>query len=438
MAGFKIISIDAREVLDSRGNPTVEADVATSKALGRAIVPSGASTGMYEALELRDDDKRYLGKGVSKAITNIKQAIAPKIIGMNCKQQKNVDKLMIRLDATQNKSKLGANAMLAVSMACSRAAAQASKLQLYKYLNIITRKNSEVFPDNFPLPVPFSNVINGGKHAGSSLKIQEFMIVPSGAKSFSEAVEMLSETYHILRKKLEEKFGISSVNVGDEGGFAPQISTAEEALNLLEESISAAGYSGKVKMAIDSAASEFFSEGKYRLKNEKAYSAEQLLDYYLKLVETYPIISLEDPFEQNDFSAFRKLTARINEKYGNKIQVVGDDLLVTNVKRIKAAVRRRACNALLLKVNQIGTVTEAINAAKVAMENKWNVMVSHRSGETEDTFIADLAVALGTGQIKLGAPCRGERTAKLNQLLRIEEELNKEGKAVYAGIKKPE
>jgi len=429
MAGFKILNVKAREVLDSRGNPTVEADVTTSKAIGRAIVSSGASTGSYEALELRDKEKRYLGKGVLKAVSNVNEKIGPRILGMSCRKQKAIDHLMINLDGTANKSGLGANAILSVSMACSRAASLAARQPLYKYLKGVAKGKG--LSDEFILPIPFSNVINGGRHAGSALKIQEFMIVPVGAKSFREATEMVAETYHNLKKQLEQKFGKSAVNVGDEGGFAPPMNTAEEALAALEKAIDDSGYTGKVKIAIDSAASEFFSEGKYNL--EKPYSADELIDYYMQLADSYPIVSFEDPFDQDDFLSFRKLTARISAKYGDKIQIVGDDLLATNVKRIKTAIRRKACTALLLKVNQIGTLTEAINAAKLAMKNNWRVMVSHRSGESEDTFIADLSVALACGQIKLGAPCRTERTAKFNQLMRIEEELSAEGKAVYAG-----
>ncbi|MCX6709474.1 MAG: phosphopyruvate hydratase [Candidatus Woesearchaeota archaeon] len=429
MAGFRIIRIKAREILDSRGFPTVEADVITSKALGRAIAPSGASTGIYEALELRDKEGRFFGKGVEKAVANINGKIAPEIIGLNCKSQKIIDKKMLRLDGTKNKSNLGANAILPVSMASARAASIASGIPLYRYLNSFAGKFFGELP-HMILPIPFSNVINGGKHAGTGLKIQEFMIAPTGAKSFREAVQMVSETYHSLKKILEEKFGKSAVNVGDEGGFAPPIEKPEDALSILEKAVSDSGYSGKIKLAIDSAASEFFSEGKYHL--DKPYSAEALTDYYLSLAESFPIVSFEDPFEQNDFFAYRKFTAKIKAKYGDKIQVVGDDLLATNPKRIRMGIRRKACSALLLKLNQIGTVSEAISAARLAMKSGWNVMVSHRSGETEDTFIADLAVALGCGEIKLGAPARGERTAKFNELIRIEEELSNSGKADYA------
>ena len=432
MAGLKILSVKAREVLDSRGNPTVEVDVLTKKGFGRATVPSGASTGRHESLELRDLDSRYHGKGVLKAVANVNERIAPKIVGLSAKAQRRIDSIMIDLDGTQNKSNLGANAVLGVSIACARAAASSMKIPLYRYLRNasgIKGADGADSDDKFLIPIPFSNVINGGKHAGSPLKIQEFMIVPTGASSFSEAARMVSETYHALRQKIENRFGRTATNVGDEGGFAPPIQNAEDALNLLESAISECGYSGSIKLAIDSAASEFFLDGKYIL--DKEYSGEELMDYYLNLAESYPIISFEDPFEQDDFSAFRKFTYKIRAKYGDKVQVVGDDLLVTSIPRLKEGIRRRACTALLLKVNQVGTLSEAFRAAAMAFRHDWNVMVSHRSGETEDSFIADLAVGLGCGQIKLGAPCRGERTSKFNQLIRIEEEIGQE--AVYAG-----
>ncbi|MEM0231467.1 MAG: phosphopyruvate hydratase [Candidatus Woesearchaeota archaeon] len=427
MAGLKIVSIKAREVLDSRGNPTVEVDITTKKGIGRAIVPSGASTGKYEALELRDKDKRYHGRGVLNAVSNIREKIAPKLVGMSCNAQRKIDSIMIKMDGTSNKSALGANSILGVSMASARAAALSTGKPLYSYLHQLAQKNG--IKKELLLPVPFSNVINGGKHAGSQLKIQEFMIVPVGASSFSEAAQMVSEVYHTLKQKLESKFGRAAVNVGDEGGFAPPISNAEEALSILESAISESGYSQKVKLAIDSAASEFYSEGSYKLERE--YQADELIDYYLNLADSYPIISFEDPFDQDDFKAFKRFTAKIRAKYGDSIQVVGDDLLVTNISRIKIGIRKKCCTALLLKLNQIGTLSEALRAAALAFRHGWNVMVSHRSGETEDPFIADLSVALGCGQIKLGAPCRSERTSKFNQLLRIEEELGSEAR--YAG-----
>jgi enolase len=415
MPSFKIKKVVAREILDSRGNPTVEADVYVDNIFGRAAVPSGASTGIHEALELRDGGKRYLGAGVSKAVENVLR-IGRKIEGMDCTAQRELDKFMIELDGTENKSSLGANAILAVSMAAARAAALSSGMPLYQYLAGITGSKKHI------LPITFCNVINGGKHAGGKLAMQEFMIAPVKAASFREALQMASETYHLLKDVIVKKYGKSAANVGDEGGFAPPIATPEEALDLLDLAVNQAGYNGKIKFGMDVAASEFFSNGFYTI-NSRKYRSSELLDYYKRLIEKYPIISVEDPFQQEDFDAYAMLN-----KSG--IQVVGDDLLVTNTKRISMAIAKKACSCLLLKVNQIGTLTEAIEAAQLSMKNSWGVMVSHRSGETEDSFIADLSVALGCGQIKSGAPCRGERTAKYNQLLRIEEELGK--KAAYA------
>ncbi len=409
----EIKDIKAREVLDSRGNPTVEVELFTDSFSCRAIVPSGASTGVHEAVELRDKDKRYGGKGVKKAIENVELRIKPKLIGLNVDQQQFIDIMMTRLDGTPNKAKFGANAILAVSMAVCRAGAKAKNMPLHKYISELAKTSPK-------MPTPYFNVINGGQHAGNALDIQEFMIAPVGAKSFSEAVRMGAETYHILKKIIREKYGLDSVNVGDEGGFAPPLKDNEAPLILLEEAIRKAGYTGKIKIAMDAAASEFYEKGKYIFglkqgKENKVMDGPALASYYLKLIEKYPIISLEDPFDEDDWESWEYLMKK------TKIQIVGDDLLVTNTQRIKTALDKNACNALLLKVNQIGTVTEAIQAANLAYGNDWKVMVSHRSGETEDTFIADLVVGLGTGQIKSGAPCRGERTAKYNQLLRISE-----------------
>ncbi|MBN2454653.1 phosphopyruvate hydratase [Candidatus Woesearchaeota archaeon] len=417
MPDFSIKKVVAREVLDSRGNPTVEAEVFAGGISATAIVPSGASTGKHEALELRDKEKRYLGKGVLKAVENVHR-IGRKIDGMDCREQRELDSKMLELDGTPNKKNLGANAILAVSMATAKAAASATNIPLYAYLAKIA-SNKQLL-----LPVPFCNVINGGRHAEGKLALQEFMIAPVKAASFNEAIRMAAETYHVLKEVIAKKYGKSATHVGDEGGFAPPIATAEQALDLLTEAVEKAGYASKMKFAIDAAASEFFSKGFYILGREK-YLANELQNYYSALIRKYPVISLEDPFDQDDFDAFAKLTAAAG------IQIVGDDLLVTNEKRISRAISKNSCNCLLLKVNQIGTVTEAIEAARLAMKNSWKVMVSHRSGETEDSFIADLSVALGCGQIKSGAPCRGERTAKYNQLLRIEEELGK--KAKYSG-----
>ncbi|MDN5327903.1 MAG: enolase [Candidatus Woesearchaeota archaeon] len=406
----EILKIKARQVFDSRGNPTVEAEVLTDKGLFRAIVPSGASTGSHEALELRDNEKDYHGKGVLKAVSNVNEIIAPKLLGLNPVNQNEIDKIMIQLDGTENKSKLGANAILSVSLAVCRAGAAEKGEPLYKHI-------SELSNREIGLPVPFFNVINGGKHAGNNLDFQEFMIAPVKAKSFSEAMKMGTEIYHTLKQIIKEKYGKNAINVGDEGGFAPPLNNNEEPLKLLVEAIELSGYTGKVKIAMDAAASEFF-DGQYYILNGKKLTAEELIEFYEKLVEKYPIISIEDPLSEDDWDHFVEITTRLSDK----VQIVGDDLLVTNPKRIRKAVELKACNALLLKVNQIGTVSEAIEAAKLALHNGFNVMVSHRSGESEDSFIADLAVGLGTGQIKSGAPCRSERLSKYNQLLRIEED----------------
>jgi len=405
--------IKAREVLDSRGNPTVEAELELNKHIVRAIVASGASTGKYEALELRDKDKRYNGKGVLKAVKNVSR-ISDVLKNVDFKQQREIDEKIIKLDSTKNKTNLGANAMLAASMVCLRSGALLKKKPLYQYISEISGRKPLI-------PIPFCNVINGGKHADNKLKMQEFMIVPVGLKSFSEATMIISETHHTLKRIVSKKYGMSCV--GDEGGFAPRINNAFDALDLITKAIEKSGHEKYVKIALDPAASEFYKNKKYVI--EKNLTGMEIVDYYINLVKKYPIISIEDPFDQDDFDSYAELTRKI----GSKIQIVGDDLLVTNSERIRKAVYLKLCNALLLKPNQIGTVTEAIDAANLAFKSGWNVMVSHRSGETEDTFIADLATGLGCGQIKLGAPCRGERTCKYNQLLRIEEQL---GKKAYA------
>lgn len=413
---YRLTKLKAREVLDSRGNPTVEVDAFSGKYCARAIVPSGASTGIHEALELRDKDKRFLGKGVRLAVKNI-SLIEKKLKGADITKQSEIDNLMIELDGTENKSWLGANAILGVSLAVCRLGASCSKQPLYRHIGSLYKNRQ------FILPVPFCNIINGGKHAGGKLRMQEFMIAPNKAKSFSEAVLMVSETYHILKGIIEKKYTKSAANVGDEGGFAPPLEKAEDALSLITKAIEAAGYSKKIGIALDPAASEFYNKnGLYLL--HKQFTPEKLADYYMRLAAKFNIISVEDAFEQDDFSSFGALMKKA------KFQVVGDDLLVTNKKRIEIAAKKNLCNSLLLKVNQAGTVTESMDAAREAMKNKWTVMVSHRSGETEDSFISDLAVGLGCGQIKIGAPCRSDRTAKYNQLLRIEEELGK--KARYA------
>ncbi|KAJ3034416.1 hypothetical protein HDV00_005036 [Rhizophlyctis rosea] len=425
-----IHKVFARQIFDSRGNPTVEVEVTTEKGVFRAAVPSGASTGIHEALELRDGDKgAYLGKGVLKAVGHVNNEIAAALIKANLDvtNQQAIDNFLLQLDGTENKSKHGANAILGVSLAAARAGAAEKNVPLYKHLADLAG-NAEPFV----LPVPCFNVINGGSHAGNKLAMQEFMILPTGAASFAEAMKIGSEVYHHLKTVIKKKYGLDATNVGDEGGFAPNIQNPKEALDLLQLSIEAAGYTGKVKIAMDVAASEFYQEGKYDLdfKNPNsdkgaALSGEKLGDLYRSFVAEYPIVSIEDPFDQDDWDAYAGLTSSVS------IQIVGDDLTVTNPKRIHTAIEKKACNGLLLKVNQIGTVSESIQAAKLAQSDGWGVMVSHRSGETEDTFIADLVVGLKTGQIKTGAPCRSERMAKYNQLLRIEEELG--SKAIYAG-----
>ncbi len=412
---MKITKLFARQVLDSRGNPTIEVEAYFNAIMASAIVPSGASTGKYEALELRDGKKDYQGKSVMKAVDNVNTIISKKLVGMEFLDQKSIDDALLALDGTKNKSKLGANAILGVSMAVCRLAAVLKQKKLYEYLAELSGTNVK----KYLIPVPFANVINGGKHAGSSLKIQEFMIAPVGASNFKEAVKMTAEVYQVLKKLVEVQYGKAAVNVGDEGGFAPQLTTPEQALDLLVEAIKKAGYSGKVKIAIDAAASEFYDEAKGCYVMDKSYSKDEMVDYYFKLIKTYPIVTLEDPFDQDDFESWAKLTEKVAKL---KIPIIGDDLLVSNTERIQIATEKKLCSALLLKVNQIGTVTEAINAAKKAQSNGWKVMVSHRSGETEDTFISDLAVGLGCGHIKLGAPCRTERVAKYNRLLRIEED----------------
>ncbi len=426
-----VTRIHAREILDSRGNPTVEVDVTTSKGTFRAAVPSGASTGIYEALELRDKDpKRFLGKGVLKAVDNVNSVIGPALVAKNIDvtKQEEIDRLMLQLDGTENKSKLGANAILGVSLAVCKAGAAHKGVPLYRHIADLAGRGEVI------LPCPAFNVINGGSHAGNKLAMQEFMILPTGAASFREAMQIGAEVYHHLKAVIKKQYGQDATNVGDEGGFAPNIQDNREGLELLKQAIEKAGYTGKVKIGMDTAASEFYKDGKYDLdfKNpnsdpSKWVTGPQLTALYQEFVAEYPIVSIEDCFDQDDWENWTAFTAATD------VQIVGDDLLVTNPKRIRTAIEKKACNALLLKVNQIGSVTESIEACKLAQGNGWGVMVSHRSGETEDTFIADLVVGLCTGQIKTGAPCRSERLAKYNQLLRIEEELG--DKAVFAGEK---
>jgi enolase len=412
---FTIQDIHAREILDSRGNPTVEVDVFTEAGFGRASVPSGASTGTNEALELRDKDKRYHGKGVKIPVHNVNNEIKQAIVGMDVRDQRAIDMAMLELDGTENKSKLGANAILGVSLAVAHAAADSLALPLYRYLG---------GTNSFTLPVPTLNVLNGGKHAGNDLSIQEFMIQPVGAKTFSEALRMGAETYHTLGVLLKKKYGANATNVGYEGGYAPPLRNTHDALDALISAIDENGYEDQITLGLDSAASEFYGNGTYGIDG-KTLSGGELVDYYADLVETYPILSIEDPFHEDAFEDFAELTKKLKDTI-----IIGDDLFVTNVKLLEKGIEMGAGNALLLKVNQIGTLSEAFDAARLAQKNKYKVVVSHRSAETEDTTIADISVALGAELIKTGAPARSERNAKYNQLLRIEEELGKAGRFV--------
>ena len=419
----KITLIHAREVLDSRGNPTVEADVHLADgAMGRAIVPSGASTGAHEVLELRDGDKtRYGGKGVLKAVANVHEIIAPALVGQESADQQAIDRIMVDdLDGTPNKSRLGANAILAVSMAVARATANSMGLPLYRYLG---------GEEATTLPVPMMNILNGGKHAADSTDFQEFMVMPVGASSFSEGLRWGAEVYASLKKVLHK--GGYNTNVGDEGGFAPSLSSNEAAVEIILEAIGAAGYTPgeQVMLALDPAASEIYSDGMYHLKKEgRILTGEQLVEFWVEWLNKYPIISLEDGLAEDEWDSWSLLVKAV----GDRVQIVGDDLLVTNTERIEKAIQLGAANSLLTKVNQIGSLTEAIAAVNMAHENHWTTVMSHRSGETEDSIIADLAVALNTGQIKTGAPARSDRVAKYNQLLRIEEELG--SRARYPGM----
>ncbi|MFO7791589.1 MAG: phosphopyruvate hydratase [Candidatus Saliniplasma sp.] len=411
---YEIIDVSAREILDSRGNPTVETTVTTEISAGTAAVPSGASTGAREALELRDGGERYGGKGVLKAVDNVNEVIASELLDMDVRDQSKIDKIMIDLDGSDDKSNLGANAILSVSLAAARAGAFASELPLYRYLG---RLNDVL------LPVPFMNVLNGGEHAGNDLDIQEYMIAPTGAENFQDAVRIGTEVYHELGDKIVSKYGNSADNVGDEGGYAPPLKDPFEPLELILETIEETGYQDKVDLAIDCAGSEFYEKNAYHFAGETLKS-EEMVEFYERLIEEYPVISIEDPLSEDDWSGFIELTDRI----GDQVQIVGDDLFVTNPELIFEGIERGACNSLLLKVNQIGSLTEALDAAFIAFRNGYNVQISHRSGETCDDFIADLSVALSAGQIKAGAPARSERTAKYNRLLEIEEQLGENSK----------
>lgn len=424
---LEIVEVFGREIMDSRGNPTVETEVLVKYhgrfSMGRAAVPSGASTGKFEAVELRDGEKRYGGNGVKKAVSHINDKIAKELVGKNALNQKKIDARLIELDGTENKKRLGANALLGVSMAVAKAAAEALELPLYLYLGGAYAHE---------LPVPMMNILNGGKHAENTVDFQEFMIMPTGAESFSEGLRICSEIYHSLKKLLTDN-GLST-GVGDEGGFAPDLKDAKEVLTYIVEAVKEAGYKPgeDIKIALDAAASELYQEadGMYYFPGESKMQgaeikrdAEEMISYYEGLLEEFPIFSIEDGLAEDDWEGWEKMTARL----GDKIQLVGDDLFVTNPKRLETGIQRHAANAILVKVNQIGTVTEAMEAIEKAQKAGYQTVISHRSGETEDTFIADLAVAVNAGQIKTGAPCRSERVAKYNQLLRIEEELGNAG-----------
>lgn len=413
-----IIHVMAREILDSRGNPTVEAEVFLDDgARGVAGVPSGASTGVHEAHELRDGGDRYLGTGVLKAVENVNEEIADELAGFEADDQRLIDQALIKLDGTDNKSRLGANAILGVSIAAAKAAAESAGLPLYRYVG---------GPNAHVLPVPMMNILNGGSHADSGVDVQEFMIAPIGAESFSEALRQGTEVYHALKNVIKDK-GLST-GLGDEGGFAPSVESTKAALDLIVDAIKKAGLKPgeDIALALDVASSEFFKDGKYHFEGGE-HTAEEMAKVYEDLVANYPIVSIEDPLQEDDWEGYTKLTAAI----GDKVQIVGDDFFVTNPARLQEGIEKKAANALLVKVNQIGTLTETFDAVELAHRNGYRTMMSHRSGETEDTTIADLAVALNCGQIKTGAPARSERVAKYNQLLRIEQELS--DAAVYAG-----
>lgn len=434
MKGFiEILDLNAIEILDSRGNPTIEVEVVVgdeggNQFVGRAAVPSGASTGAFEAVELRDGGDRYLGKGVLKAIENVNTVIYDEIIGMNAIDQVAIDKKMIEIDGTPNKAKLGANAILGVSMAVARAAAESLNMPLYQYLGGFNAKQ---------LPVPMMNILNGGEHADNTVDFQEFMIMPVGAETFSEAVQMCAEIYHNLKKVLHDKN--LSTGVGDEGGFAPDIATPEEVIDIILEAVTKAGYKpgDDIKIALDVAATELYKDGKYYFKGESqakglseviTRTSEEMVDMYASLIEKYPVISIEDGLDENDWDGWKLL----NERIGKKVQLVGDDLFVTNTERLQKGIDIGVANSILIKVNQIGTLTETFEAIELAKRNNMTAVISHRSGETEDSTISDIAVAVNAGQIKTGAPARSDRVAKYNQLIRIENELH--DVAEYPGI----
>jgi len=415
----KIANIRAREIIDSRGNPTVEVDVELeSGEVGRAAVPSGASTGVHEAVELRDGDSRYGGKGVQKAVENVNSTLAQELQGMDAADQKALDNKMIELDGTENKGKLGANAILGVSLAAAKAAALHKGVSLYEHFGFLADNSKWL------LPTPMMNILNGGQHADNGIDIQEFMIVPTGFSKFSEALRAGAEVFHTLKGILKK--GGSSTNVGDEGGFAPNFQKSEEALDAIMEAIKSSGHEGKIKIALDPASSEFFENEVYKVDGVEKSSAE-MVDYYEDLISKYPIVSIEDGLAEDDWSGWREFTKRLD----SKIQIVGDDLFVTNPERLREGIEKGVANSILIKLNQIGTISETIDAVKLAHNSGYTAVISHRSGETEDTTIADFAVGVAAGQIKTGSLCRSDRIAKYNQLLRIEEELGEKGE--YAG-----
>jgi len=426
-----ITGVNAREIIDSRGNPTVEVDITTATGTYTASCPSGASTGIYEAHELRDGGSRYLGKGCLTAVENAKTVLADAVIGIDAADQRAIDDAMLKADGTPNKANLGANAILGISLAASKAGAAVQGIPLWKhYANIAGNPIPET------LPVPCFNVINGGEHAGNKLAFQEFFVIPTGAATFSESMQIGCEVFHTLKKVIKDKFGGDATLIGDEGGFAPPCDV-ESGLDMIMEAATKAGYADKITVGLDVASSEFKVADKdaydldFKSTNgdpSMVLTGDEMIDFYKKIIDKYPIVTIEDPFDQDDWTNWSKITAAV----GDKVQIVGDDLTVTNPVKIQEAIDTKAANCLLLKVNQIGSISESIDAVKLSKQNGWGVMTSHRSGETEDNYIADLAVGLCTGEIKTGAPCRGERTAKYNQLLRIEEELG--SSAVFPGI----
>ncbi|KAL7575817.1 hypothetical protein ACA910_003141 [Epithemia clementina (nom. ined.)] len=434
-----ITNVHGREIIDSRGNPTVEVDITTDKGTFTASVPSGASTGAYEAYELRDGGSRYMGKGVLKAVENVNTVLRSTVMGMDSADQRAIDEAMSKVDGTPNKSNLGANAILGISLATSKAGAASRGIPLWKHYADVAGN-----PVPHTLPVPCFNVINGGEHAGNKLAFQEFFVIPTGASDFTESMAIGCEVFHNLKKIIKKKFGGDATLIGDEGGFAPPCDV-ESGLQMIMEAAEAAGYTNKVSVGLDVASSEF------KVKDKDAYdldfkttgpdkdasavkTGDEMIAFYKKLIDEYPIVTIEDPFDQDDWSNWSKIVAAV----GDKVQIVGDDLTVTNPLKIQEAVEKKAANCLLLKVNQIGSISESIDAVKLSKQNGWGVMTSHRSGETEDNYIADLAVGLCTGEIKTGAPCRGERTAKYNQLLRIEEELGSMAKYPGMNFRTPE